>query len=379
MVIPTGGKVKIAAEPPLKQLKDFDPKLQYGGKEEGTFKVMKNTQTEMGKVSNLITDMTLKGANQEEIAKAVKHSMVVIDAEKHKLDYKQSEIDNDIAALKKKWQGSYDADGKYHEGAATLISRASSETSVLKRKGSPIIDKETGEQSWKEVYEEYIDPKTGKTKVRTQQSTKMAETKDARTLSSGTAQEELYADYANKMKSLANQARKEMLATGKIEYSASAKAAYQREVDSLDAKLNTALKNAPRERQAQVIANAEVKAKKLDNPDMTKGEIKKAGQQALSRARAAVGAKRTPIKFTDEEWDAIQAGAISENKLAQIINHVDPDELRQRATPRTTTTMSDAKVNRMKAYQASGYTTSQIAEMLGVSSSTVSKYLRGKE
>ena len=379
MVIPTGGKVRIAAEPPLKQLKDFDPKLQYGGKEEGTFKVMKNTQTEMGKVSNLITDMTLKGANQDEIAKAVKHSMVVIDAEKHKLDYKQSEIDNDIAALKKKWQGSYDADGKYHEGAATLISRASSETSVLKRKGSPIIDKETGEQSWKEVYEEYVDPKTGKTKVRTQQSTKMAETRDARTLSSGTAQEELYADYANKMKSLANQARKEMLATGKIEYSASAKAAYQREVDSLDAKLNTALKNAPRERQAQVIANAEVKAKKLDNPDMTKGEIKKAGQQALSRARAAVGAKRTPIKLTDEEWDAIQAGAISENKLAQIINHVDPDELRQRATPRTTTTMSDAKVNRMKAYQASGYTTSQIAEMLGVSSSTVSKYLRGKE
>lgn len=379
MVIPTGGKVNIAAEKPLKQLEGFDPKLQYGGKEEGTFKVMRNTQTEMGKVSNLITDMTLKGATQDEIAKAVKHSMVVIDAEKHKLDYKQSEIDNDIAALKKKWQGTYDADGRYHEGAATLISRASSETSVLKRKGSPIIDRETGEQSWKEVYEEYTDPKTGKTKVRMQPSTKMAEAKDARELSSGTPQEELYADYANKMKSMANAARKEMLATGNLTYSAAAKAEYQGEVDSLMAKLNVALKNAPRERQAQVIANAEVKAKRQDNPDMSKGEIKKAGQQALSRARIAVGAKRTPIRLTDREWEAIQKGAISDNKLSQIINHVDADELKQRATPKSTTTISPAKAARMKAYQNSGYTSSQIAEMLGVSTSTVNKYLRGKE
>lgn len=379
MVIPTGGKVNIAAEKPLKQLEGFDPKLQYGGKEEGTFKVMRNTQTEMGKVSNLITDMTLKGATQDEIAKAVKHSMVVIDAEKHKLDYKQSEIDNDIAALKKKWQGTYDADGRYHEGAATLISRASSETSVLKRKGSPIIDRETGEQSWKEVYEEYKDPKTGKTKVRMQPSTKMTEAKDARELSSGTPQEELYADYANKMKSMANAARKEMLATGTLTYSSAAKAEYQGEVDSLMAKLNVALKNAPRERQAQVIANAEVKAKRQDNPDMSKGEIKKAGQQALSRARIAVGAKRTPIRLTDREWEAIQKGAISDNKLSQIINHVDADELKQRATPKSTTTISPAKAARMKAYQNSGYTSSQIAEMLGVSTSTVNKYLRGKE
>lgn len=379
MVIPTGKNVKIAAEPPLKGLEGFDPKLKYGGKPEGTFKVMKNTQTEMGKVSNLITDMTLKGANQEEIAKAVRHSMVVIDAEKHKLDYKQSEIDNDIAALKKKWQGSYDKDGRYHEGAATLISRSSSETQVLKRKGSPIIDKKTGEQSWKEVYEEYVDPKTGKTKVRTQKSTKMAEVKDAHELSSGTAQEELYADYANRVKALANKARKEMVSTGRIQYSSAAKAKYLAETQSLESKLNLALKNAPRERIAQVIANAEVRAKKQDNPEISKGELKKASQQALSKARAAVDAKRTPIKLDDREWEAIQAGAISENKLSQIINHVDSDELRQRATPRTTTTMSQAKVARMKAYQNSGYTTSQIAEMLGVSSSTVSKYLRGKE
>ncbi len=373
MVIPTGGKVKITSTSPLKGLEGFDPKTSYPYKE--GMKTMRNTQTEMGKVSNLITDMTLKGATQDELARAVRHSMVVIDAEKHKLNYKQSEIDNGIASLKKKYQGHYDEDGKYHEGAATLISRAKSETSVLKRKGSPIIDPKTGEQSYKEVYEEYVDKKTGKTKVRTQASTKMAETRDARTLSSGHPVEEAYADYANQMKSLGNRARKEMLSTGKIAYSASAKAAYQPEVDSLSAKLNVALRNAPKERQAQVIANANVAAKKKDNPDMTNAEIKKAGQQALTSARVKVGAKREPIKLTDKEWEAIQAGAISENKLKQIINNVNIDELRQRAKPRTTTSLSSAKISKISSMNASGYSIAEIAQALGVSTSTVSKYL----
>jgi DNA-binding NarL/FixJ family response regulator len=381
MVIPTGGKVKITSTPPLKGLEGFDPILEYGGKKEGTFKLMKNTQTEMGKVSNLITDMTLKGATQDEIARAVRHSMVVIDAEKHKLDYKQSELDNGIASLKKKYQGTYDEEGRYREGAATLISRAKSETSVLKRKGSPIIDKETGKQTYKEVYEEYTDPKTGKTRVRTQKSTKMAETDDAFTLVSdaNTPAERAYAEYANKMKSLANQARKEMVTTGKIAYSSSAKATYQAEVDSLLAKLNVALKNAPRERQAQVIANAAVNAKKQANPDMKPGEIKKLSQQELTRARAAVGAKRETIKITDREWEAIQAGAISENKLMQILNNADIDDLRQRATPRNTTSLSTAKINKISSMNASGYSTAEIADALGISTTTVSKYLKGKE
>lgn len=373
MVIPTGGKVKITSTSPLKGLEGFDPKTSYPYKE--GMKTMKNTQTEMGKVSNLITDMTLKGATQDELARAVRHSMVVIDAEKHKLNYKQSEIDNGIASLKKKYQGHYDEDGKYHEGAATLISRAKSETSVLKRKGSPIIDPKTGEQTYKEVYEEYVDKKTGKTKVRTQASTKMAETRDARTLSSGHPVEEAYASYANQMKSLANKARKEMVSTGKIAYSASAKATYQAEVDTLSAKLNVALRNAPKERQAQVIANANVAAKKKDNPDMTNAEIKKAGQQALTSARVSVGAKREPIKLTDKEWEAIQAGAISENKLKQIIDNVNIDELRQRATPRTTTSLSSAKISKISSMSVSGYSIAEIAQALGVSTSTVSKYL----
>ena len=399
MVIPcnsTSSKVRITSTPQLKGLIGFDTKEAYGpdssspvkvetvGSREieyysrngKTYKKMGNKQIEMGKVSNLITDMTLKGATEEELTRAIRHSMVVIDAEKHALDYKQSEIDNGIASLKKKYQGSIDKDGNYHEGASTLISRAKSETQVYKRKGSPIIN-EDGSLSYKTVKEEYVD-KNGKLKFRMQNSTKMAEAKDARELSSGTPQEEAYADYANTMKSLANQARREMINTGKIAYSAAAKNTYHGEVKSLSAKLNIALSNAPRERQAQVMANATVAAKKKENPDMTKAEIKKANQQALSSARTSVGAHRTPVEITDREWEAIQAGAISENKLIQILNNTNIDTIRQRATPRATNSLSTAKQHRISAMRASGYTTSEIADALGVSTSTVSKYLNGK-
>lgn len=370
MVIPTNGKIKITSTPPLKGLESFDPKAFYGPDSASKkYQKMNNTQTEMGKISNLITDMTLKGATQEELARAVRHSMVVIDAEKHGLDYKRSEQDNGIASLKTKYQG------KPTGGASTLISLAKSETSVPKRQGSPIIN-EDGSLSYKTATDlTYVDKRTGKIKERRQKSTKMAETKDARTLSSGTPQEEAYADYANKLKSLANQARKEMVATKELAYSSSAKLTYQKEVDSLNAKLNMALKNAPRERQAQVIANATIKAKKQANPDMKKAEIKKASQQALTAARIRVGAERKPIEVTDREWEAIQSGAISKTNLRQIVNHVDIDKLRQRATPRTTTALSSAKISRIAAMSASGYTTSEIAEALGISTSTVTKYL----
>ena len=380
MVIPTNNRIKITSTPPLQGLKDFDPKMEYP--ERPGMKYMNNTQTEMGKVSNLITDMTLKGATQDELARAVRHSMVVIDAEKHKLDYQQSERDNGIASLKKKYQGHYDEDGKLKTGASTLISRAKSQTSVPKRQGSPTIDPNTGELIWKVADDlTYVDKKTGKTITRTQKSTKMAEVKDAYELVSeaNTPAERAYADYANYMKSLANQARLEMISTGKIAYSASAKAAYRAEVESLDTKLRVALMNAPRERAAQVMANAVVNAKKQANPDMTKAEIKKESQRALSAARASVGAKRETIKITDREWEAIQAGAISENKLTQIIGNSDMDVLRERATPRARTVLSTAKVNRIKSMNAAGNSTAEIAKALGVSSSTVSKYINGKE
>lgn len=381
MVIPTGGKVKITSTPSLESLKGFDPIYIYGGKKEGTFKPMRNTQTEMGKISNLITDMTLMGAKQSEITKAVKHSMVVIDAEKHNLDYKQSEKDNNIAALKKKYQGLYSDTGRYSEGAATLISRAKSQQAIPKRQGSPKINKETGELEWKTATDLFYISKSGQEKMRTQRSTKMAETKDAYTLVSkaNTPQEKAYADYANTMKALGNQARKEILSAGKIEYDSTAKKTYQKEVDDLMAQLNVSLKNAPRERQAQTMANAVVKAKQKDNPDMTNSELKKISQQELTRARNVVGAKRTPIKVSDSAWDAIQAGAITENTLNKILNNINIDELREKATPRTTQHLSASKINKIKAMAASGYSLSEIAESIGVSTTTISTHLKGKD
>jgi len=229
--------------------------------------------------------MTLKGAKPSELARAVKHSMVVIDAEKHKLDYRQSEIDNNIAALKSRYQGRIEND-TYHEGSSTLISRAKSEVEVLKRKGSPHINtpgnkyydpsKPEGSLIYKSVTETYTD-KNGKTKIRTQTSTRMAETNDAYTLISEarTPQELLYADYANKMKSLANQARKSIVSTPNLKYSSTAKRTYQKEFDSLSAQLNVALKNAPKERKAMLIATSAIEAKKQSYKDLTKSEIKK--------------------------------------------------------------------------------------------------------
>ena len=413
MCIPTNdkaGKVKIISTPPLKGLEGFDPKTAYP--ERKGMKYMKDpvtgkdsTQMQMGVISNLITDMTLKGATQDELARAVRHSMVVIDAGKHKLDYKQSEIDNNIAALKKKYQTTIDADGREHTGgASTLLSRSKGEVSVLKRQGSPKVNLKG--KAWYDpskpegslVYQiaddvNYEVPKVNRrtgevtivTKQRTQRSTKMAETDDAKTLISdaNTPMERLYADYANRMKDLANRARVEAANTGKIAYSKTAKATYSEEVRALDEKLRVALMNAPRERQAQLRANAEVNAKvrraKEEGRELKNDEIKKAGQQALSRSRAdvnSVSRKDRSIKITDREWEAIQSGAISENVLKKILNNADIDELRQRATPRSTTTLNQAKINRIKAYSASNYTLGEIAKKLGVSVSTVSKYLK---
>lgn len=405
MCIPThdrSGKVKITSTDPLKGLEGFDPKTEYGpetykGRE---VKLMKNTGTQMGIISNLITDMTLAGAKPEELARAVRHSMVVIDAEKHKLDYKQSEIDNNIAALHKEYQG------KTTGGAATILSRSKGEFSVDKRQGTPKINikgKEWYDPSKPEgslIYKtaddlEYtvskVNKRTGevttKTEYRKQKSTKMAETDDAYSLVSEYKHpmEIVYADYANSMKALANSARKEMMSTGKIEYSVTAKKTYQAEVDSLMSKLNTALLNTTRERAAQRMANADVRAKKQayeqeTGTKMKPKDSKKISQQALSRYRSEVGSvsrRDRSIKITDKEWEAIQAGAISENKLKKILDNTDIDNLRERATPRTTVTLSAAKINRIKALSNSNYTLSEISNKLGIPTSTVSKYLKG--
>lgn len=374
LVIPTNN-VKIKTSAPLAGLKDFDPKEQYALPKDAPKMSNKTKQLEMGKVSNLITDMTLKGAKPYEIERAVKHSMVVIDAEKHHLDYKQSEIDNGINELKKKYQMKPDDSGKYG-GASTLISKAGSEKRVDERTEGYKPDPETGEKTYRYTGRTYTD-KNGKTVKAQIKSTQMAEAKDAFELSSGTPMETVYANYANKMKTMANEARKESLAVKEIKANPSAKEQYASEVASLDAKLVVALKNAPKERQAQLKANYIYETKKNSNPDMDKNQEKKEKSRALAQARSEVGAKKPYIDITDKEWEAIQSGAVSPTKLRSIINNTDLDQLKKLSMPRQKNELSSTKKARIKAMSASGFTISEISDQLGISTSTVSSTLNG--
>ena len=380
LVIPTKG-VKLKTSDPLPGLKNFDPKTAYpaypgmirtGEKGSGF-----NKQRQMGDVSNLITDMTIRGATSSELARAVRHSMVVIDAEKHNLNYKQSALDNDIAGLKKKYQG------KENAGASTLISRASGDKRVPVRKEITSPNRMTsdelkrwksGEKIYRETGETYVN-KSGKTVTRLQKTTKMADTKDAYSLSSGSVVESVYAEHANKLKALGNKARKEARATMPIPYSPEAKKKYAQEVASLDSKLNTALKHRPLERKAQLLANSEVSMIRKANPDMDSDDLKKLKSRALTSARATTGSAKQQIKISDKEWEAIQAGAISTNKLKKIIDNSDLDSLKQLAMPRESSLMSPGKIAKAKAMQANGYQSNEIADALGVSVSTLYKSL----
>jgi len=378
MVIPTRGN-EITTKKPLKSLEGFDPKEAYP--EVPGMKVMTRTNTEMGIISNLITDMTIKGASEEELARAVKHSMVVIDAAKHRLNYTQSYKDNGIAELKKRYQGG--------GGVSTLISRAKSEQRVPKRSGYH-IDPDTGEKIHIEKNETYEvgkkDPVTGKwvptgeVKERTQKSTKMAEAKDARALSSGTPIEEVYASYANKLKALANEARKEYMSTPDIKRSPSAAKAYSEEVESIKDKLLTAQKNKPLERQAQIIAKAQVNMQLAENPAMEfdKDAMKKANNLALANARSMTGAGKQYIKLTDKEWNAIQAGAISATMLKEVMTNSDSDYLRDLAMPKERREISTATKSRIKSMSNSGYTIDEIADQVGISTTSVSNIIIGK-
>jgi DNA-binding CsgD family transcriptional regulator len=443
MCIPTHdstGRVKVSSQKYLDDLVGFDPKDAYP--ERPGMKYMKdpvtkkdNTQKEMGSISNLISDMTLLGADDHELARAVKHSMVVIDAAKHKLDYKKSEQDNNIAELKRSYQQHVDENGNMrYGGASTIISRSGGPKTIAKRQGSPTIDRETGKVSWKDADDLYyperkynketgivtlrtqdgkkitynvkddaerelytpvkrVNKKTGEVtftdktgniiyrkKMRTQDSTNMAETDDAMSLVSAARHpmEIIYADYANSMKALANKARKEMMSTGKIEQNKSAERTYASEVASLNTKLNDAELNKLKERAATRLAASEVKAKEQAGLFESKGDKKKASQQAVTKYRQEVGSVRRKdrnIVITDREWEAIQAGAISESKLKRILNNTDMDAIRERTTPRSTTALSPAKAAKARSMRNSNYTLEEIAKALGVSASTVSKYL----
>lgn len=381
MAIPMSDKVKIKSTHPLDDLKDFDPKTAYAVPEGNPnhVRLMKKEekQKEMGIISNLITDMTLRGADEKELARAVKHSMVVIDAEKHKLDYKRSERENGIQELKQKWQIRVDEEGnEKYGGASTLLSRRKQTVRVPERRGSVRVDKETGEYIYKESGRTFTDPKTEKERLAEDTVSLISETKDARTLSSGTIQENLYADFSNKLKAMANQARKEAVNMKGIQRDPQAAKTYATEVASLKEKYNNMIANKPKERKAMLIANANIKAKIQEqglNPAIDKKEIKKISSVEMQRARDSVGAsgRKSKVTFTDKEWEAVQAGAISDNMLTKFLNSSDSDEIVKRAMPKTTSVMSSAKTSKAKAMLRSGYTYKEIAQACGVAESTV--------
>lgn len=379
LVIPNNSGA-LKSSPALEGLKNFDPQTAYPEYDGMPRMTARAKQQQMGLVSNLITDMTIQGATSEELARAVRHSMVVIDAEKHNLNYRQSAKDNGILALQKKYQPRDDGRAG---GAATLISRATSRQDVNARsprsmkRGGP-IDKATG----KRVYEDkpgWIDPTTGEMRFRKQQSVKLRETDDAHTLVSkdgGTVIERVYADHSNRMKALANEARKAEVNLPTVKYSPSAAKVYAPQVKSLTAKLNEALRNSPRERQAQLLADTVVSAKRDANPNMDGSQIKKARAQALAEMRARTGAKKSSVDITGPEWDAIQAGAISNNRLRQILENTDIDKVKTLATPRPARLMSGANLARAKAMASAGKTQAEIASALGISVTTVKEGLR---
>lgn len=418
LVIPNN-KNYIQTQKTYESLKNFDPKERYPYHEGMKVMTKQQTQAEMGKITNLITDMQIMGANDDEIIRAVKHSMVVIDAAKHKLDYKTSEIDNNIKDLKKRYQ--LKESGKYG-GANTLLSRASGEAHPYDRIATrETIDPKTGERvhaysgkarsyyKWengKKVYyhevgekdpskitpgvngydvlypnQEHYNPNP-KNKITTK-STNMFEAKDAYELSSGTKMEAIYADYANSMKAFANKARLESLSQKNIPYDKSAAEAYAKEVNSIETKIKEHESHSPITRQVEAHANYIINQKIRNNPDIYnkspegKKQMRKLRNQVLARERARFGQK-VKLEITDKEWQAVQAGAVKITTLRKLIEYGDNDRIRELATPKSSglPAMSAGDVSLAKAYLNSGYTLAQVAEALGVSASTVSKYAR---
>lgn len=378
LVIPNNDK-KIRSTKPLKALENFDPSEAYPGYPGMKVCTEQNKQKMMGVVSNLITDMTIKGAvsNEDELARAVKHSMVVIDCVKHELDYKRSYEENGISELIRKYQT--DPNTGHSGGASTIISKASSEIRVGERKERG-IDPETGAIKYVPTYREYKD-KNGNIVEAKEKTTKMDIAKDAYELTSGypgttTKMESLYADYANGLKALANEARKKSMTIKAKQYSPSAAKIYEKEVESLKEKVKLALSNSPKERMAQVYANAVYRSKKLDNPNMTNDDKKKIKQQALSEGRVRYNAKKQSVDLTESEWNAIQAGAVSSSFVDTILNNTDLDLVKSYALPRSKSTgngLSSAKQARILSLLNNGYTIADVAAQFGVSTSTISR------
>ena len=409
VVVPNkGGTRGLRTSPSLQGLKGFDPSDSYPNPIVGKDKNGENKykakpmgeqfkQREMGVASNLVTDMTIKGASPEELTRAVKYTMVVIDAVKHNLDYRRAKSELNVKGLQDKYQTN--ADGKH--GVSTLVSRSKSTVRVDERRLRKVnevdidpitgaktyyktdgpIDPKTGRLVYRNTGASYTDPKTGTTVYRTTKSTQMYEATDARSLIStgGSQIEEVYADHANKLKALGNRARKAMIdPTLKLVYSPQAAKKYAPQVESLRDKIKVAYSKKPLERQAQSLGYAVYKTKLEANKNMDDEHKRKLRGQCLAQARVDVGASKRDIGSTDNpitplEWEAIQSGAITNNMMREIVANANVDKLTELSMPHESKGLSDAKIARAKAMLSNGYTQADIADMLGVSPSTIAR------
>lgn len=394
----------IETKAPYEELKKFDPHTQYATtpEEQKKIKIWKkgSTQegTEMGKISNLITDMTIQGAKDDEIIRAVKHSMVVIDVAKHKLNYKQSYIDNRIDELKKKYQAKVDPEtGKVtYGGASSLLSRSTSDVKITGRKSYGKIDPETGKYVWVEDTEKVAKRVKGKDAEgneewhteyvpRERKSTQMMETDDAYTLTTGgskkdpgTIIEGVYAEYANRMKALANKARKTSLESKPQKVDPTAKQTYAREIDHLKWQLNEAKKNAPLERKALALAEMQVRLAKQAaqaSGGMSKGEESKLLDKEVKKARKVVGADRYQVNISPREWEAIQSGAVPVTTQKELFRFADQDKLKEYAMPKTPKKLSKAMLSTAQSMLDRGYTWDEVAKRFDASVSTLSSNL----
>ena len=437
LVIPTKGLNLKAGDAydsssPLYKLREFNPKEAYpndpskpetGSKGEGF-----NKGLQMGTISNLITDMYINGAaSPDEIARAVRHAMVIIDAEKHNLDWRASEKDNGIPQLKERYQG------KAGGGASTLISRAtrplridevkelttpklSEDTIKLWNEGKVVfrdrdkvitdlndiqklwdaghkIYRETGRTYRKdreitnpddmtdeelELYDagQRVYRKTDKYPKYQTEIDELA-WRDPSDISSGSRIELVYAKYSTEVKDLANKARAELRRTGRLKYNPSAKEAYEAERNALKDELNRAALNAPRERQATLIADSNIRAKMQADPSLkskdNKDKLKKLRAKEMDNARTLVGAERYKIDITPKQWEAIEAGAISDTMLEQILRYADIDKVRALATPRQDKGLPANVKARARMLLSQGVAPSVVAEELGTSVVTLSK------
>lgn len=194
--------------------------------------------------------------------------------------------------------------------------------------------------------------------------------------------EKVYADYANHQKALANRARKEIFNAGTIKKNKEAREKYAPEVESLSKKLYLAQTNSYMERQAQLCATSMMNAWYQDHRNASKDKVKKQKTQAMNAARQALGAGGKQIKFTEKEWEAVNAGAISESMLNQILRKADKENYTRLATPKAKR-ISDSTIDRIKELYSGKngkqYSIPEIAAYTGYSLATINSAINNKQ